>query len=281
MQESQTKTINLLDSEVKYWIYNPKATKTILMLHGFTGNHTGFSKIVEHITEYRLIVPDLPGFGESEPMKSTFTIENYANYVEELINKLNLDKPILFGHSFGSILAVVLATSKPEIVGDKLILVSSTATSPLAKLSVRNIGARIAELHYWLGATLPFGLKLLRSKTISRIITDSITVTKDEHLRQFITNHHFEDLEFIKPKIYLETYKNLNRSGIIDFASEITQKTLMIAGDKDPVWPIKDQREVAALIPNATLEELSGIGHLTHFEAPEEVARLINAFCEK
>jgi pimeloyl-ACP methyl ester carboxylesterase len=59
---------------VAYWIYEPvhvtPGTRTILVIHGFRGDHHGLLRVADQLPEMRLIMPDLPGFGSSEPFTS-------------------------------------------------------------------------------------------------------------------------------------------------------------------------------------------------------------------
>jgi pimeloyl-ACP methyl ester carboxylesterase len=63
-----------------------------------------------------------------------------------------------------------------------------------------------------------------------------------------------------------------------DIASNITPPTLLIAGDKDDITPLPVQEELHRLMPTSTLRVIKNVGHLTHYETPNEVAKIVQDF---
>ena len=107
-----------------YWVYNddPKLPN-LVMIHGYRGTHHGLELVAKQLTNYRVIVPDLPGFGESKPLNKEHSLNNYVEWLNEFITDSNLPKPpILLGHSFGSIIAGNYASKYSDSI-TKLILV--------------------------------------------------------------------------------------------------------------------------------------------------------------
>ncbi|HET8795427.1 MAG TPA: alpha/beta fold hydrolase, partial [Arthrobacter sp.] len=82
-------------ASVHYWDYSPAQTDlphpTVVMLHGFRGDHHGLLKIVELLPQARVIVPDLPGFGESAPLAAGgHNVPGYVHCVEAMMEALQL-----------------------------------------------------------------------------------------------------------------------------------------------------------------------------------------------
>ena len=96
-----------------YYTYNDDSKlPVIIMIHGFRGTHHGLELIAKHLENFQVIVPDLPGFGESKPLSGEHSIDNYVKWLYEFIDNLKLSEPpILLGHSFGSIITCLLYTS--------------------------------------------------------------------------------------------------------------------------------------------------------------------------
>src|SRR5438477_13163780 len=132
MRESEPFHLHILGSDVRYWVYNKDKPHTIIMVHGFRGTHHGLQDIIRALPEYRIVIPDLPGFGDSTPMTGQkHDIAGYSTFVIEFARQMKLDrKPALLGHSFGSIVASHVAASEPQLF-DKLILVNAIATPAL------------------------------------------------------------------------------------------------------------------------------------------------------
>jgi pimeloyl-ACP methyl ester carboxylesterase len=274
--------INCLGAEVHYWTFNDSQKKTILMLHGFSGNYRGLLPFIERLGEFRIVAPDLPGFGSSTPMvDQPHTIAGYSKCVAEFIKKLGLKQPIIFGHSFGTVIGARLAVEHPDLIADKMVLVSAASVSPLKKPSARYVKSKLGSLHYWLAVNLPLGVKekWAKSHTLSRIGTNDLVRTKDSAMRRAIYQHHIDDLDFLHyPDVFYQAYQSLSQQGVIDYAPRIAQEVLVIAGTEDSMWPESTQEQLAASLTKAKLVLLPNIGHLTHFEAPDAVCKLTKDF---
>ena len=263
-----------------YWVYNddPKLP-TIIMVHGLRGTHHGLDLVAKSLDGYRVIVPDLPGFGISKPLHSEHSIENYAKWLSEFINDLKLAKPpILLGHSFGSIIVSNYAVSNPDSIS-KLILVNPIG-SPALK-GPRAIMTQLALAYYWLGRKLPepIAMGLLSAKPIVMVTSITLATTKDKETLKYIHNQHLTHFSsFANRQVVSEAFKASVQNNVRDVASNITVPTLIIAGDQDDITPLSKQKELVKLFPNATLAVIKEVGHLTQYEKPDEVANAIKKF---
>jgi pimeloyl-ACP methyl ester carboxylesterase len=263
-----------------YWVYNDKPKlPVIIMVHGFRGTHHGMDLIAKNLDGYRIIVPDLPGFGESKPLTNEHSIDNYVKWLNEFIDGLNLSKPpVLLGHSFGSIITSNYASKYPNTI-EKLILVNPIGAPALK--GPRAITTRLAIMYFWLGRKLPErpATFLLASKAVVMIMSTTMAKTKDKQLRQYIHNQHLEHFSsFANRKSVSEAFSASIRNNVRDVAHQIPVPTLLIAGDIDDITPVNKQRELQKLFPNAKLEIIKSVGHLTHYETPGVVADAIKRF---
>ncbi|MEO6942524.1 MAG: alpha/beta fold hydrolase, partial [Terrimesophilobacter sp.] len=102
----EQKETSILGSTTRYWIYgDPDAQWTILVVHGYRGEHHGLEPVIAHLPGYRFISPDLPGFGESSPLTDVpHSIDGYVAWLTAFADDLGLDgHEIILGHSFGTI----------------------------------------------------------------------------------------------------------------------------------------------------------------------------------
>ena len=269
-----------------YWSYgSPSATKpAVIAIHGFTGSHQGFYKIVPYLEkEYHVIAPDLPGFGESAANMPKLAIEDHASSIVAFITSLALpEPPVLLGHSYGTLVVSKIHQLAPYLSDHKTILVSPIP-SPVRLLDRRLVGKVLGQLHYEFGArTGAVGTWWLKRRLTSRVITRTLIMSKDPTLRKEIYNEHFNNLEYLNnPYHYLALYKELNRNGIVAYARSVDKETLIITGGKDQAAPLSEQRKAAQLFTDATLEIIPNAGHLAHYEHPRKIARAIMAFLEK
>src|SRR5690349_12893899 len=73
-------------SKVAFWTYEPvivtPETRTILVIHGFRGDHHGLLRVADQLPEMRIIMPDLPAFGSSEPfIEDEHSVERYGKFI--------------------------------------------------------------------------------------------------------------------------------------------------------------------------------------------------------
>lgn len=271
------KTIKILGSSVKYWIFNENKPKTIVMVHGFRGTHHGLQLIINRLPEYKIIIPDLPGFGESTPMNSEHNVDTYCDFLKLFIAEVAPKKPYLLGHSFGSIIVSHFAAKNPTAI-KKLILINAIAEPALK--GPQKIATKVAIFYYWLGEKLPLkaGEKMLRSRLVVFGASKLMTTTKDKVLQEFIHKSHLKYFSTFQDRNTLrETFEASTKNTASDFADTIKVPTLLIAGELDKIAPLKGQHKLVGLIPDSQLVVFKA-GHLIHHEAPTEAASSIRNF---
>jgi pimeloyl-ACP methyl ester carboxylesterase len=279
MTEPEPLHLRLMGSDVRYWVYNDDRPHTIIMVHGFRGTHHGLHEVIRALPEFRVIIPDLPGFGESTPMDQQHNITNYSRFVIEFVRQMKFDsKPTLLGHSFGSIVAASGAAQQPEMF-DKLILVN-----PIASLSLQGSRAILGlgpKLYYGLGAALPErpGHALLANRLIVRLTSSFLAKTKDEVLKAEIHRRHLQHFSsFQSRRALLEAFNASINHTATEYAPNIQLPTLLIAGAIDDVAPVKGQFELERQLHDARLIIIDRVGHLIHHEAPKDAAEAIARF---
>jgi haloacetate dehalogenase len=116
----------------------------VFLLHGFP--ETGYAwryQIPALAEKYRVIVPDLRGYGETEKPASGYDKRNMALDIRELMRKLKLPKIALVGHDRGARVATRLTKDHPELV-DRLVVMDNVPT----RIVARDLNAKIAKA-YW------------------------------------------------------------------------------------------------------------------------------------
>ncbi|MFF2841654.1 alpha/beta fold hydrolase [Paenarthrobacter sp. NPDC057981] len=274
-------------STVAYWIYEPVSatpgTRTILVIHGFRGDHHGLLRVADQLPEMRIIMPDLPAFGSSEPfIGDEHTVERYGNFITGFMAALDLGpKTVLLGHSFGSIIASHFAAAHPGAVYP-LILINPIAAPALE--GPKGIMTKLAVLYYQASAKLPrrVGLAVLRNRAIVRIMSVTMAKTKDKELRRFIHGQHDAYFSaFADRKSLLESFKASVSGNVADVAEQLHLPVLLVAGEKDEIATLPSQHKLMERLPDATLEVIPGVGHLIHYETPVPAAAAIRAFLEE
>ncbi|GCE14795.1 alpha/beta fold hydrolase [Tengunoibacter tsumagoiensis] len=93
------------------------AKPPVILLHGLTNNSTTWLRFARDLQQdYDLILIDLPGHGRSRDLGSSFSASVLSSSIIELIKQLELERPILLGHSLGAYIAATVAATIPEQV---------------------------------------------------------------------------------------------------------------------------------------------------------------------
>lgn len=273
------RTVELSRGTTAYWEYGDAdaSTETLLVVHGYRGDHHGLEPVIAFLEGVRVISPDLPGFGETPPLDGVaHDIEAYADWLAEFAAAVAPGAPVL-GHSFGSI--VVAAAVAGGLDTPRVILVNPIGAPALE--GPRGILTRLAVFYYWAGAKLPrpLGDALLRNRLIVRVMSVSMAKTRDPRLRAFIHDQHdayfslFGDRDVLHEGFVASVSNDVRR-----FAPGIAQPTLLIAAEKDDITPIEAERHLQTLFPRAELVEIPDVGHLIHYETPQQAAAAIRRF---
>jgi len=283
-RRTHASSLQLAGGRVAFWTYEPAlqtaGTRTILVIHGFRGDHHGLLRVADQLPEMRIIMPDLPGFGSSEAFApGAHTVPGYGGFITEFMAALGLGPDtVLLGHSFGSIIAAHFVAAHPGAV-NPLILINPIAAPALE--GPKGVMTRLAVLYYRLAARLPrpLGLALLRSPLIVRVMSEAMAKTGDRDLRRFIHGqHHAYFSAFASRDSLLESFTASVSSHVAEVAGSLALPVLLIAGEKDEIAALPDQHRLVELLPNGELEVIADVGHLIHYETPEPAARYIRNF---
>ena len=233
--------------------------KVILILHGWGGSSSSYRDLMLKLADhgYRVIVPDLPGFGQSEaPPESGWQVDDYVKQLVNFVKKLNVNKIFLYAHSFGGRLAIKWAAERPKEI-EKLILCGAAGLKP--KLTLKKIiawpVAKIGKIFFFIP---PFNFfKPLVKKIFYRLLREQDYYQSNELKKTFI-------------KITKEDLKSQ--------LHKINVPTLIIWGAKDKYTPLKDGVIMNREIKNAKLAVIKNAGHGLHLKNPGQVVNLVINF---
>lgn len=258
-----------------YWVYGPEdADRTVLAVHGFRGDHHGLATIAAHLEGVRVIVPDLPGFGVSDPLPVS-DIDAYVAWLTGFHAALELGRDtVVLGHSFGSI--VVSATVAAGLDTRLLVLVNPIAAPALQ--GPRAVGTAIAIGYYRAGAVLPkpIGLGILRNGAIVRAMSIAMLKSHDPAVRRWVHDQHDRYFSaFANRTSVLEAFRTSVTHDVSEYADRITVPVLLVAAEHDDITAVPEQRALAERLRDAELVVIPGVGHLVHYETPAPAAAAV------
>jgi pimeloyl-ACP methyl ester carboxylesterase len=284
---SEAREAIVADTATRYWFYpaTQAEAKTLIFIHGYRGNHHGLEAIAGALPDFNIVIPDLPGFGNSAPFAGLHSVESYVEwlnkFVEHIIREQKLTVgPVLVGHSFGSIISAAFAAQSSSI--SNLVLINPVSAPALE--GPKALMTQLVKLLFWLSGALPLksGLALLKSWPMVRGMSIVMTKSWNRNLRQWVHAQHDANFnDFTNRRVAIEGYTASISHNVGEYASNFKVPTTLIIGDKDDITSVKQQESMAATIPvNWTLTNLRGVGHLTHYEKPFDVASAIRADLE-
>ncbi|MFA6252469.1 MAG: alpha/beta hydrolase [Candidatus Paceibacterota bacterium] len=271
----QKKKTEINGKEVVYWEKNPSKKEVIVFLHGFPGSHSGLIDMANAFLDYRLILPDFPACGESQPFNGKHGLETYAKWLDEFLGKLKLKEIILTGHSFGARVGLYFSSCYKNKV-KKLVLIT-----PVTR--VEGMIARIASLNYKVAEYLPKGLqKKWLANPVYRTAGHMIVFkTSSKKRRQFLIANDVKEFNRLDPKATIELFEEFYSSNLVSLGEKVKIETLVIAGERDEIAPLNSVVDLVGHIKKSELIVMKGEGHIVVAESPLSTASAIKKWLEK
>lgn len=228
----------------------------MLFLHGWGDASHTFSALVTALgPSWRVICPDLPGFGGSKPPKESWKVEDYARFVQAFIRKLGISIDVLVGHSFGGRIALK-GVANGLLQPKRLVLISSAGLAP--RNTIRNIL-----------------FKILAKAGKATLFLFPVKVR--ERLRRKLYEYAGAD-DFLRAGVLKETFLKVIGEDLSHSARNVHVPTLLIWGEDDTAAPLSEGKRLNALISGSKLEIVKDASHFVHQEKPSEVAWAIERF---
>ena len=236
--------INIQDIDINYIQYGKG--RDIVLLHGWGQNIEMMRPLGDKLEkDFRVTILDLPGFGESSEPTYDWSISDYSDMLEIFVNKLNIKKPIIIGHSFGGRLAIRYSSNHPI---EKLVLLGA----PCIRVETK----------------LPLYIKILKYlKTLPFL--DSF----GEYMKKYIGSRDYKAASPIMRKVLVNTVNE----DLSNYAKQIEEPTLLIWGDRDTEAPVEEAKELEKIMIDAALIILPG-SHYAYIENLQQVINILNNF---
>ncbi len=261
MNAAQTASSTINGLRVAQTILQPSSAlhQPILMLHGWGADRSLMLPLAEKLAPlgYPLYIPDLPGFGESDPPPQAWTVSDYAQFTLAYMNAHDLKRVFLFGHSFGGRISLYLGAEQPARV-IKLALANSAGVPPKRSLAAQmrlNVYKGVRGGLYRIGA---------------RGVADG--------LRAWYTRRYGSADFRAVDGVMRETLVQVVSENMLPYARRVRASTLLFWGENDEDTPLWMGQTLERTIPDAGLITFPNVGHYSYLERLADVTRIVDHF---
>src|SRR5919197_819320 len=275
----RTATVTARGIRTPYLEGGPTDAPVVVALHGLGATNASLLPTVWDLaTDYRVIAPDLPGFGTADKPIASYSAEWFGRWLEGFCDALGLDRFFLLGNSLGGRIAIEGGLMMPERVRGLVLLTPSPAFRKLRQFVpvVRLLRPEMAVLPMPLRhATAVAGLRKLFAEP-DRIRASWYAAAADEFLRVMGEPRARVAFFAAMRQIYLE--EAFGDRGFWERLPGLRPPALFVWGDRDRLVPHGFARHVVEALPGCRSVVLRDCGHVPQFELPEETHRLVRAF---
>lgn len=246
-----------------------KGDTTVVLLHGYLEMIEVWEELAGALqTNYRVVAIDLPGMGVSQVQGEVHTMEFMAEVLTGVLDKLQIERCFLLGHSMGGYVAEAFAVTHPERV-QGLILLHSTPNADTEQK------------------------KENRRREIALVKAD-----KKELITQMFASKGFAPANRERLKARIEQLSELmamnDSEGIVAVLNGLIQRVdqhemmrklkvpqLFIFGREDEFIPVEAAEQIIAAQPQAQIAWLEHSGHMGFYEEPGRVLEILEQFIER
>ena len=233
-----------------------------VFVHGYLGSSKMWNFQKEFFSKhYRVIIPALPGFGESHNVKSLDSINKMAREIIDLLDQKNIDKFNLIGHSMGGMIVQEIT----KLIGDRVNKLICFATG-----SIGEIPGRFETIDETREKLKKDGIEVSFSRVPKKWF-----VKGDKDKNYFLCKNAVKDVSLEAADNALLAMKNW--TGKEDLKN-IKNETLIIWGDKDTSYNFDQVDTLKKNIKNSRLEIFKDCAHNVHLEQPDQFNNLVQKF---
>ena len=234
---------------INYIRYGNSNNQAVVLLHGWGQNIEMMKPVGDRLTDNDVIIIDLPGHGKSDEPKEVWELKDFVSMIHELLSSLNIQNPILIGHSFGGKISLLYASTYSV---KKLILFGSPFK---VKKNPQSLKVRTLKKL----KTLP-GLNKL-AETMKKHMGSTDYRNASPMMRDILVRH-----------VNIDITENVKK---------INCPTIIIWGTNDAAVPIEDAYELETLIKDSAVIPYEGCTHYAYLERLNQTVSIIQNFIKE
>lgn len=246
---------------------NELARETIVLLNGLSQSTVSWILTTPHFkNDFKIVLIDFIFQGQSDKMGESRNFDTHARDVISVLDFLKLDKVIIAGLSYGSLVAQNFAVNYPNRVS-KLILMSTFA--------LKTPYYEAIELSWW--RALEFGgYGLMLDIMLPNVLSEGYF--KNPLFPIDLMKQTRQEANEDKNALFKLMQATKERPDYRSELKKITTPTIVIQGEKDTLFPVHMAQEVADSIPNSKLVVIPFVGHTLNLEAIPQMVKAIKEF---
>lgn len=237
---------------------------TLTLVHGVGARLESWDQVTERLApRFRVVRLDLRGHGRSGPIEGACTLDDLADDVRHVWDRLAIAKSHLAGFSLGGLIAQSLALSDPARIDNVIILSAVAGRTPDERANVAH-RLKLAQTE---------GIAAVTGAAEERWFTPEFRVAHPDKVAARLA-----ELKQNDPKSYAAAYTVFATGDLGDRIHLIRHRTLVATGENDPGSNVRMARMMHERIAGSTLQILPRLRHSLLVEAPDAVADLILEF---
>jgi len=232
--------------------------RPVVLIHGYPFNRSLWNEQVETLSNsYRVIVPDLRGFGETDASTGTATMNRMAEDVGQLLDHLRISQAVIGGLSMGGYVALAFYKQFPSRVR-ALVLADTRAQADTEE--AKQTRAQQAE------KALSEGMAGIADAMLPKLLTPE-TVSKRPEVVKRVRDMMLKT----KPEGAAAALLGMaEREDQTELLSRVTSPTLILVGAEDAITPVADSEKMRDCIAGSRLVVIENAGHVSNLERTEQ-----------
>ena len=280
VEHPQSFEVRALGVRTLYLEAGPPDAPPVLLLHGLGATNASLLPVLADLArDFRVLAPDLPGFGSSDAPGVSYTSAWFAAWVDDFLRAVDARPAVVLGNSLGGRIALEVGLTRPGSVRGLVLLTPSPAFRRLRQLTpvVRLLSPQWGRLPVRLAnhRLTVESIRLMFAEP-DRLPHQWYDAAADEAVRVLESAPHRVAFLSCSRQIYLESA--YGREGFWDRLPMLQPPALFLWGDRDRLVPSTFARHVTGALPHATSVVLPDCGHVPQFEQPTVTMALVREF---
>jgi 3-oxoadipate enol-lactonase len=237
--------------------------RPLVMFHSLLSDCRSFDTVIDSLAaRFRVVVPELPGFGDSSPV--TDGIAGIADRMAELVHYVAGDqKPILLGNGFGSFVALQMLIRHPGIASKLIVAAGGAMFSEPGRQAFHNMATAVKAK----------GLEGIADIAMRRLFAPEFQAANPAIMAD-------RRAAFLRTPLAVFEMAS-EELAVMDIRTQIALldiPLLVVVGEQDEATPPAMARELAAIVPGSRLIELAGCAHVPQLQMPDAFLEAIGGF---